>query len=443
VFYGDDFTGSTDALAQYHRHGLRSILLLQQPTPARLAELARSYDVIGIAGIARSLATGAMAAEVGPALEALRTIQPRVVQYKACSTGDSSPERGSLGRAIEIGRDVFGAKPVPVLIAQPELGRYTAFGHHFAAENGEIHRLDRQPTMSRHPVTPMTEADLRIHLRRQTSLPVASLDLRAYEWSSEQALAHYQDVLARRPGAVVFDAVTQRHVEQATTLMLAAGGGDGSPVFTLGSGGLSQGLAMQLRRGHESARVAAPDSTNPDSANGGPVLVVSGSCSPRTAEQVRWVGDRGWICVPVDVDDTDISARARRRLRDHVLGALATRPPGVVVSTAQRPRTAHATELLPAIGSVLADVVRTAVSEAGVRHVIVAGGDTSGRVVRWLGASAAEVAQVLGPGAVVCRLHAIEPALQQTRLLLKGGQVGEVDLFERMRGQDESPGTTG
>jgi hypothetical protein len=43
-------------------------------------------------------------------------------------------------------------------------GRYQAFGNLFATVEGTAYRLDRHPTMSRHPVTPMTEADLRLHL---------------------------------------------------------------------------------------------------------------------------------------------------------------------------------------------------------------------------------------------------------------------------------------
>src|SRR5215217_6648936 len=66
-------------------------------------------------------------------VDALRQL---VVQYKACSTADSSPAVGSLGRVIEVARDVFGPAPVPVLFAQPDFGRFTAFGHHFAAEGG-------------------------------------------------------------------------------------------------------------------------------------------------------------------------------------------------------------------------------------------------------------------------------------------------------------------
>ncbi|RKN44948.1 four-carbon acid sugar kinase family protein [Streptomyces hoynatensis] len=440
AFYGDDVTGSTDALAQYHRAGLRSLLLFGTPGAAELRELAARYDVIGVAGVARSLPTDRMEDEVGPALTALGAAGPRLVQYKICSTADSSPEVGSLGRAIEIGRTVFGRAPVPVLAAQPEFGRYTAFGHHFAAEAGTVHRLDRQPTMSRHPVTPMTEADLRLHLGRQTSLPIGSFDLTGYELPRDQARIRYLRLLSEAepaPGALVFDAVTQAHLVRAAELILAGR----SQVYALGSGGLSHGVATRL------APAAAPPAPGPPgvprppgaSGAGGPVLVVSGSCAPRTAEQIRHALAHGWHGIPLDPED-GASPAALARVRDATLRALA-RAPGAVVHTALGPLgpARVGPNPLSFIGPALAHLVAEAVAHAGVRRVVVAGGDTAGRVIRALGARSAEIDTLLGPGVALCRLGAAHAPLDGVRILLKGGQAGEADLFRRVGGAEPAP----
>src|SRR5688500_9899495 len=113
-FYGDDFTGSVDALLQYRRTGLDGVLLTDPEHVGRISDRA----VIGLAGISRSLPADELAAEVAPALTRLRELAPRVVQYKACSTVDSSPEVGSLGRVIEIARQLFPTLPVPMIFAQ-------------------------------------------------------------------------------------------------------------------------------------------------------------------------------------------------------------------------------------------------------------------------------------------------------------------------------------
>jgi uncharacterized protein YgbK (DUF1537 family) len=98
-FYGDDLTGSTDALANFARWGLDARLVLG---PAAVGGLSGAPDVVGVAGTARSLPAGELAMSVSAALDALAPLQPEVVQYKVCSTFDSSPELGSIGRACEV-----------------------------------------------------------------------------------------------------------------------------------------------------------------------------------------------------------------------------------------------------------------------------------------------------------------------------------------------------
>lgn len=73
-----------------------------------------------------------------------------VVHYKVCSTFDSSPTVGSIGRALEIGQRVMGSRWVPIVAGALAMARYTFFGHLFAANAGEAFRIDRHPTMSRH-----------------------------------------------------------------------------------------------------------------------------------------------------------------------------------------------------------------------------------------------------------------------------------------------------
>src|SRR5205085_5555935 len=86
AFYGDDFTGASENMAQFHRHGLTSFMFLSCPKPARFAEIAQAYDAVGIAGVARSLRPDQMAAELIPVFRLFATTGTRIVQYKLCST---------------------------------------------------------------------------------------------------------------------------------------------------------------------------------------------------------------------------------------------------------------------------------------------------------------------------------------------------------------------
>ncbi|CCN20196.1 conserved hypothetical protein, partial [Bordetella bronchiseptica MO211] len=178
-FYGDDFTGATAHLAGFHEAGLNALMFLRTPTLAQAQRHLADEDVLGVAGISRSLAPAAMDQEIGPAFALFRALGARQAHYKICSTFDSSPRLGSIGRAIEIGRACFGAGPVPVVPACPSFGRYVVFGNLYAQAGDAVHRLDRHPAMSRHPATPMNEADLRRHLAGQTTLASALVDWRA------------------------------------------------------------------------------------------------------------------------------------------------------------------------------------------------------------------------------------------------------------------------
>src|SRR5215467_10054648 len=87
-FYGDDFTGSTDALESLSRAGIRTVLFTSPPTEAQLAEYP-GLQAVGVAGITRSMKVEQMTKELWRALEALKALGPRHVHYKVCSTFDS------------------------------------------------------------------------------------------------------------------------------------------------------------------------------------------------------------------------------------------------------------------------------------------------------------------------------------------------------------------
>ena len=130
-FYGDDFTGSTDALEALASQGVETVLFPKPPDAALLAKFAECR-AIGIAGESRSRGPGWMEAHLPAIFENLRQYGAPLCQYKVCSTFDSSPQFGSIGRAMEIGRGVFGNRWVPIAVAAPHLKRYVLFGNLFA-----------------------------------------------------------------------------------------------------------------------------------------------------------------------------------------------------------------------------------------------------------------------------------------------------------------------
>lgn len=410
AFYGDDFTGSVDSLVQFRRAGCDGVLVtsVDGVKGALGGGSGSEPDVVGVAGVARSLPAAELDAEVRPALELLRDLRVPVVQYKACSTADSSPAVGSLGRVLEIARDVFGPATVPALFAQPDFGRYTFFGHHFARDGEQVYRLDRQPTMSRHPVTPMTESDLARHLGAQTELPIGALPWTAYGGGADAVAAAWRESEA---AAVVCDGFTDEHLELIGRAVLHVADGD-RPAFVLGAGGLSLGLGRALGR----TATVPPAKATPAP---GPTLVLSGSGSPRTAAQVAAAERAGWTTVhllaPRAVDD----AIARHAAgEDVVVHTTRTDEPPTATSREIEERLAH-------IGAAcLARDPRT--------RLVVCGGDTSGNVLRRLGVETLAVAALPWGNVALC--HAGGALSDRpVEVVLKGGQQGHEDLFDDVR----------
>jgi uncharacterized protein YgbK (DUF1537 family) len=228
-FYGDDFTGSTDAMESLARGGVRTVLFTEPPTPAQLARY-EGLQAFGVAGMTRAMPPEEMERTLRPVFAAMRQCKPPIVHYKVCSTFDSSPTIGSIGRAIDVGADVFGSSIVPVVVGAPSLGRYCVFGNLFArcGKESEPYRLDRHPSMSKHPTTPMDEADLRVHLAKQTRKSIGLIHVLWLEGDGGGVADAGAEV-------VLIDVLLERHLQVVGRLI------DGSP-FVVGSSGVESAL---------------------------------------------------------------------------------------------------------------------------------------------------------------------------------------------------------
>ena len=411
AYFADDFTGATDALESLARAGLRTRLFLDPPTVAQCAGL----DAVGVAGLTRSLAPDAMEAVLRPAFAALRALGPRHVHYKVCSTFDSSPTVGSIGRAIDVGADVFGGPVVPLLVAAPALGRYCAFGNLFArygiGSAGAIHRLYRHPSVSRHPVTPMTEADLRAHLARQTEKTIGLIDVTELERAPESSAAALEKLVVCGHRVVLFDALNSDHLTRVGGLIDGLAGS--APLFSVGSSGVGAALTA-----HWGAAPAIPPATGPAAT---PILVLSGSCSPVTGGQIAWARANDFAGFTLKPDASDHST-----VLDLIVEALGSGKSVIAYTSLGRAEGSVPAEL---VGTALGRLAREVVARAGIRRVVVAGGDTSSYAGRALGVESLEMLATLAPGAPLCRATAPASPADDLEIVFKGGQVGAPDFF--------------
>jgi 3-oxoisoapionate kinase len=411
AYFADDFTGATDALESLARAGLRTRLFLDPPS----AEKCVGLDAIGVAGLTRALAPEAMEAVLRPAFAALRALGPRHVHYKVCSTFDSSPTVGSIGRAIDVGAEVFGGSVVPLLVAAPALGRFCVFGNLFArygiGSGGYIHRLDRHPSVSKHPVTPMTEADLRVHLAKQTAKAIGLVDVTELDRSPAESAAALQKLVDGGHEIVLFDGIDGAHLLRVGTLIDGLVGT--SPLFSVGSSGIGAALTAHWGASVRSAPAASPSAS--------PLLVLSGSCSPVTGGQIAWARANdfeGFALSLTAADPTTALAPMVDALR-------AGRNVVAYTSLGHVKTHVHADR----VGTMLGFLAREAVARSGVKRVVVTGGDTSSYAGRALGIESLEMLAPLVPGAPLCRCCAPGSPADGLEIVFKGGQVGSPDFF--------------
>lgn len=427
AWLGDDFTGAAAVMEVLAFAGLPAALFLRPPSPARLAAFA-GLRGIGIASMARTFTPGRMETDLPPLLDVLDRTAARLVLYKTCSTLDSAPQTGSIGRAMDIGARVFDATTVPVLVAAPPIRRYQAFGHLFAGTQDGVFRLDRHPVMARHPVTPMDEADVARHLARQTDMPLLCLDL---ELLADPARA--AAMLAPGQGGVTIDQMGPADMAAAGALLW-----QGDNRFVVGS----QGVAYALVAHFQAAGLleAAPQVRGIGRA--ARMAVVSGSVSPITAAQIGWALDNGFADIRFDAvqaasGDLDAAEQAAtaQALAALARGAVpliysALGPDDPSVAQLRAAAGARVAQVNDAIGAALGRVLARLVAQGGLDRVVVSGGDTSGHVCTALGIDALTAAAPTLPGAAICHAHG---STQGLTIALKGGQMGSVDYFGWVR----------
>jgi uncharacterized protein YgbK (DUF1537 family) len=439
TFYGDDFTGSTDAMEQLELGGIPTVLFLDTPTSEQLARFP-GIRGLGIAGTSRSMTPDQMEAELPPKFAALGELGAPFVHYKVCSTFDSSPQIGSIGRAADIGARLFEPKVTPLIVGAPFLRRYVVFGNLFARVDATTYRLDRHPTMSKHPTTPMDEADLRLHMGKQTTRQFGLVDVwHMMSMSADELEAYVDSLIALGDEIIVFDTLDETHLALVGRLLWRLRGD--RPVFIVGSSGVELALVQHLQASGQLARLDAIAPPPPVEQ----LVVMSGSAAPETAAQIDYALARGYNGIRLDtvrLIDPALADAEREAVVNRALGALndghsvimyATHGPDDPAIVNTRARLAELGFDVGSVGSRLGSqqgmILRDVLAASGLRRAVVTGGDTSGHTAGQLGIYALRVLMPIAPGAPLCVASSSDAEIDGLEISLKGGQNGKVDYF--------------
>jgi len=404
----DDFTGATDVASMLVRAGMPTVQVLGVPE----GELPVA-DAVVIALKTRTIPAAEAVAQSLDAMRALRAAGARQIYFKYCSTFDSTPA-GNIGPVTDALMLALGADFTIACPAFPENGRTVFRGHLFVGD-----QLLSDSGMKNHPLTPMTDANLVRVLQAQTAQRVDLLRVDALRHNAQTAIEKLQADGVR---IAVADAI-----DNSDLLTLAEACAE-LPLITAGSG-----VALGLPPAYQRRGWWAPsESAARLSAVSGPAAVLSGSCSDATNAQVgRWMAD-GRTAIAIDPLALSTGAQSATPLLAQALPKLAAGPVLIYATAApERVKAVQAELGVDAAGALvehaLAELAQGLV-QAGVRRLVVAGGETSGAVAQALGVPRLRIGAAICPG--VPWTEATLPASGEPLwLALKSGNFGGVDFF--------------
>lgn len=404
----DDVTGASDLANTLVRGGLSTVLAIGVP----------DADVADAQAVVVALKTRTIRADdaVRQSTEAYRWLAARGIRapmVKYCSTFDST-EKGNIGPVVDAALDASGLGLSVICPAFPTNERTVYNGRLFV---GEV-PLD-ESSMRDHPLTPMRDASLVRLMSRQTPHEVGLVRWTTVSRGADAVAAALDDLRARGVRHAVVDALTDQDL---TTIARAAWG----RALLTGGSGMAVGVPALCGTGEAARSMAAslPRIT-------GPSVILAGSCSSATNAQVAAFEAAGGSSYRVDplalaADPTALAAAAgwvRTNLGERPILIRSTTRPDALRDVQARLGVELAAFL---VENALSHLAGQAV-KAGARRVVVAGGETSGAVLRELGVRLLRIGPEIDPGVPWTATLDDEPLA----LALKSGNFGSPDFFTR------------
>jgi len=401
----DDFTGALDLANNLARAGLRTIQV--NDIPDEQADVGDAQAVV-VALKSRTAPVRAAVRDSAAALAWLRAQGASRFYVKYCSTFDSTPE-GNIGPVLDVVLDQLDERTTIVAPSFPAAGRTVYQGHLFVHD-----QLLNESSMRHHPLTPMTDSSVVRLLRAQTRRPVHLLPHRTVRCGIAAVAARLDEIRDADGGLVVADAV-----DDTDLAILAEGVGELRVVS--GGSGLAAYLPAAWGTERDDQAVVLPHA-------GGASAALAGSVSRTTNRQVAAYDGPKRALDPIDLldDPTGLDKAIAWACEQAVSGATpllySTAAPDAVSRAAAR----SGGRAAALIERSLARAARELVHQAGVRRLVVAGGETSGAAVQALGIRTLRVGPQIDPGVPwawgetpVCGLH----------IALKSGNFGRPDFF--------------
>ncbi|WP_299426407.1 3-oxo-tetronate kinase [uncultured Shimia sp.] len=392
----DDFTGASDIALTIAEAGMSVTQYIGIP----VGDATSGSDAGVVALKSRTAAVSEAVADSLAACNWLKAQGAEQIVLKVCSTFDSTAE-GNIGPVLEALAARLGAGPVIVCPAFPENGRSVYQGHLFVTD-----KLLNESGMQDHPLTPMTDPDIRRVLAAQTNLTVGHVSIHAVSKGTDAIVA----AMPADTALMVTDAIHDGD------LLEIGNAARGMPLLCGGSG-----IALGLP-----GNFGVTASPTKSLGNRGAGVVLSGSCSKATRAQVasyRQLAPSREISagelLEGGVNAEDVAAWVMEQEAAPMVFSSAD--PDVVKDAQRQFGASLAAEAIEGFFAELAAVL----ARRGIGRIVVAGGETSGAVVKGLGVNALEIGPRLAAGVPMVR-----PLNADLVLALKSGNFGGETFFE-------------
>ncbi|MGF2949695.1 3-oxo-tetronate kinase [Microbacterium alcoholitolerans] len=394
----DDVTGATDVAAALSRAGLRTVLVLDAGAP--LVADAADADAVVIGLKTRSIAPHDAVSQSLAALDALELAGAERFYLKYCSTFDSTAE-GNIGPVTEALAERLNERLIVTTPASPLHGRTVYQGHLFVGSD-PLHETH----MRHHPITPMHDSSVPRLLGPQVGGTIDVLSLQTVHRGASAVDARIREAAEAGVRHLIADAVAEGDLDSIAAALHDA-------VLVAGSAGLIGALARRI-----------PASGRPLSTPGeGRTALIAGSCSRRTLEQIDRFQKAGGESFPLVADDQSTA----EGLAADALAWWDRLPDGSSALIYSSQPAEERAAGMPGVGALYeetAGLVARGLAERGLRRMLIAGGETSGQVVKALGTHTAVVGEEVATG-----VPWIHDTRQDLHLALKSGNFGGPDLF--------------
>ncbi|MBY4894004.1 four-carbon acid sugar kinase family protein [Rhodobacteraceae bacterium N5(2021)] len=397
---GDDFTGSSDLANTLAKQGMRTVQYTGVPNAAAVPEVQAGV----VALKSRSIAVAEAVAQSRAALDWLLDQGCEQIFFKYCSTFDSTAE-GNIGPVADALAEALTAHKVIVCPAFPGAGRSLYQGHLFVNDV-----LLNESGLQDHPLTPMTDPDIRRWLAPQSAHTVGHVPAADVFGGAARIADRLEEQNQAGHRLIVVDAIRD------ADLLEIGKAAKGLPLITGGSG-----VALGLPANFGCVPAPVPWTGQP-----GKAIALSGSCSKATRAQIvrhAQTNPTKEITAADVIDARLLPAEVAIWLLEAEglpLAYSSADPAAVAKVQAQFGRQAAS----EALEHFFAEVARLCV-ERGVTRVITAGGETSGAIVEGLDLDALEIGPEIDPGVPALR------ARPDLVVALKSGNFGAEDFFTK------------